>query len=147
MQEQYKTLFVSVHEFLRDSTKIQGNSDIWYWICTTPSCYEPVKDLIHFALSFLARDQNECSVESMIGDIQIVDNTNRPRLSHESATMQEFIRKNGPKPLVSWDLRKRVLNEMWPMGWHFLVAERVGKFQSTVVSSLVSEAESDDFCF
>ena len=108
---------------------------------------EPVKQIIHFALSFLARDQNECSVESMIGDIQAIDNSSRPRLSHECATMQEFIRKNGPKPLASWELRKRVLNEMWPMGWHFLSADRVGKFQSTVVSSLVSEAKSSDFCF
>ena len=32
---------------------------------------------------------------------------NRPRLSHKTATMQEFVRKNGPSPLSSWELRKK----------------------------------------
>ena len=41
--------------------------------------------------------------------------------------------------------RKRVLNEMWPMGWHFLSGDRVRKFQSTVVLSLVSKAKSSVF--
>ena len=88
-------------------------------MCTSSTCFESTKDIIHFALSFLVRDQNECSVESLIGDIQEVDSSNRPRLLHETATMQEFVEKNGPSPLFSWDLRKRTLNQMFPNGWHF----------------------------
>ena len=69
---------------------------------------------IHFALSILLRDQNKCSVESLIGNIQEVDCSNRPSLLHKTATMQEFDRKNGPSPLFPWDLRKRTLNQMFP---------------------------------
>ena len=94
------------------------------------------------------RDQNECSVESLIGDIQEVDCSNRPRLSLETATMQEFVRKNGPSPLFSWDLRKKTLNQMFPNGWHFLVADRVGRFQSRAVSTVIADSKaSDDICF
>ena len=94
------------------------------------------------------RDKNECSVESLIGDIQEIDSSKRPRLSHETATMQEFVRKNGPSPLFSWELRKRTLNQMFPNGWHFLVADRVGRFQSCAVSTVIADSKaSDDFCF
>ena len=31
--------------------------------------------------------------------------------------------------------RKRVLNEMWPMGWHFLSGDQIRKFQSTCLVS------------
>ena len=74
------------------------------------------------------------TVESLIGDIQEIDSSKRPRLLHETATMQEFVRKNGPSPLFSWELRKRTLNQMFPNGWLFLVADRVGRFQSCAVS-------------
>ena len=110
--------------------------------------FSPIKEIIHFALCFLSRDQNECSVESLIGDIQTIDSKTRPRLSHETATMQEFVRQNGPNPLLSKDLRRKALDRMWPKGWHFLVAERIGRFQSaTVLSQLERAKEKDNFCF
>ena len=61
--------------------------------------------------------------------------------------MQEFIRKNGPKPLTSWKLQKRALDHMWSKEWHFLVADRIGRFQFATVNTLISEAKADDFCF
>lgn len=147
LKDQYTTLFIQVQDLLKENGQIQKNSDIWNKICTTASCYECTKDIIYFALCFLVRDQNECSVESLIGDIQEIDSKNRPRLSHKTATMQEFVRKNGPNPLTSWELRKKALDRIWPKGWHFLVADRVGRFQSAVVTSLVSDAKTDDYCF
>ena len=94
------------------------------------------------------RDQNECSVESLIDDMQEVDCSNCPLLLHETATMKAFVRKNGPSPLFSLDLRKKTLNQMFPNGWHFLVADRVGCFQSRAVSTVIADSKaSDDFCF
>ena len=94
------------------------------------------------------QDQNECSVESLIGEIQEVDCSNRPSLLHKTATTQEFVRKNGPLLLFSWDLRKKTLNQMFPNGWHFLVADRVGRFQSRAVSTVIADFKaSDDICF
>ena len=107
LRAQYTTLFISVEDLLKEEGQSHKNSDIWYKICTSSPCFESTKDIIHFALSFLVRDQNECSVESLIGDIQEIDCSNRPRLSHKTATMQEFVRKNGPSPLSSWELRKK----------------------------------------
>ena len=119
LRAQYTTLFINVEDLLKKDGQSHKNSNIWYKICTSSTCFECTKDILHFALSFLVRDQNECSVESLIGDIQEVDSSNRPRLLHETATMQEFVQKNGPSPLFSWDLRKRTLNQMFPNGWRF----------------------------
>ena len=148
LRAQYTTLFISVEDLLKEEGQSHKNSDIWYKICTSSPCFESTKDIIHFALSFLVRDQNECSVESLIGDIQEIDCSNRPRLSHKTATMQEFVRKNGPSPLSSWELRKKNLNQMFPNGWHFLVADRVGRFQSRAVSTAIANSKATDgFCF
>ncbi len=62
---------------------------------------------IHFALSILLRDQNKCSVESLIGNIQEVDCSNRPSLLHKTATMQEFDRKKWSISFVSMGLEEK----------------------------------------
>ena len=37
---------------------------------------------------------------------------------------------------------------MFPNGWHFLVADRVGRFQIRAVSTVIADCKaSDDFCF
>ena len=37
---------------------------------------------------------------------------------------------------------------MFPNGWHFLVADRVGRFQSRAVSTAIANSKAtDDFCF
>ena len=55
---------------------------------------------------------------------------------------------HGPSPLSSWELRKKTLNQMFLNGWHFLVADRVGRFQSRAVSTAIANSKAtDDFCF
>jgi hypothetical protein len=149
LREQYRTLFIAADEIFRQNeNEKRVNNLIWYKICTTPSLYTPIKAIIHFALCFLVRDQNECSVESLIGDIQNVDSSDRPRISHETVTMQEFIKQNGPHPLMSEDLRRKALDSLFPSGWHFLSAERIGKFHSSTVSNHLQKAkEGNNFCF
>ena len=100
LRAQYTTLFINVEDLLKKDGQSHKNSNIWYKICTSSTCFECTKDIIHFALSFLVRDQNECSVELLIGDIQEVDSSNRPCLLHETATMQEFVRKKWPITFV-----------------------------------------------
>ena len=36
---------------------------------------------------------------------------------------------------------------MFPNGWHFLVADRVGRFQSRAVSTVIADCKASDFCF
>ena len=50
---------------------------------------------------------------------------------------------------LSKKFRFSVLDRMWPDGnWHFLVAERIGRFQSETVTNLVSKAKkSNKFVF
>ena len=105
------------------------------------------------ALCFLVRDQNECAVESLIGELTSVDSSSRPRISHETVTKQEFVHRNGPHPLLSKDIRKAALDKLFPKsqfpnGWHFLSSEKIGKFLSTTVSRHKTEAEkANNFCF
>ena len=109
----YRTLFIAADKVFQkhpDSRRI--NNLIWYKVCTNSNIYSPIKEIIQFAFSFLMRDQNECSVESLIGDIQYIDSSDRSRLSHETATMQEFIKQNGPHPL-SEDLRRKSLDHLF----------------------------------
>ena len=60
--------------------------------------------------------------------------------------MQEFVRKNDQSPLFSWELRKKTLNQMSHNGWLFLVADRVGCFQSRAALTVIVDAKHD-FCF
>ena len=105
------------------------------------------------ALHFLVLDQNECSVESLIGHITEVDSSSRPRVSHETVTKQEFVRRNGPHPLLSKEIRKAVLDKIFPIsqfpnGWHFFSADRIGRFHSQTILRHISEAKaSNNFCF
>ena len=88
----------NIHNELSKTTANQMhiNIKIWYKICTTPVIFQTSKEMIHMALCFLARDQNECAVESLIGEIIAVESSSRPRILHETVTKQEFVHRNGP---------------------------------------------------
>ena len=61
---------------------------------------------------------------------------------HDTVTKQQFLIKNGPDPLLSKDLRVKALDRMWPDGqWHFLVGERIERFKSETVSTLITNAK------
>lgn len=67
LKEQYKTFFISASEILKELgqevNRQEVNRSIWYEICTSPVHYSPIKEILHFAMCFLVRDQNGCSVE------------------------------------------------------------------------------------
>ena len=158
LKRQYGNLAMAAFNIYNDLTKattnqIHINSKIWYKICTTPVIYQTNKEIIHMALCFLVRDQNECAVESLIGEISSVDSSSRPRILHETVTKVEFVHRNGPHPLLSKEIRKAALDMLFPKiqfpnGWHFLTCERIGKFHSVTVKRHETEAKnSNDFCF
>ena len=152
LKEQYKTLFITASEILKELgqevNRQEVNRSIWYEICTSPVHYSPIKEILHFAMCFLVRDQNECSVESLIGDIERVDCSDKPRLVHETVTKIMFVKRNGPNPLLSNDVRKKALDRHFPNGWHFEVQQRLGKLHSSVVSRLLKDAKSsNNYCF
>ena len=78
-----------------------------------------------------------------------MDNSSRPRLLHDTAVKQEFVKRNGPAPLLSKEVRRQALKLMFKnKGLHFVTAENIGRFQSRTVHRLVKEAEEkDDYCF
>ena len=135
------------------ANQLHINSKIWYKICTTSVIFQTNKEIIHMALCFLVRDQNECAVESLIGEISSVDSSSRPRISHETVTKVEFVHRNGPHPLLSKEIRKAALDKLFPKiqfpnGWHFLTCERIGKFHSVTVKRHETEAKNaNNFCF
>ena len=77
LRAQYQTLFILVDEICQANGRTNHLKNfIWYQICSTPKNYESIKEIIHVAFCFLVRDQNECSVEALIGDVQDVDSSN-----------------------------------------------------------------------
>ena len=90
------------------------NNAAWYEICSEEENCKDLIGIITFAFEFLIRDGNECSVESLIGDIKHVKDLRRNRLNYDNMLRQLFIRRNGPHPLLSKTLRMKALKAMDP---------------------------------
>ena len=141
LKGQYKLLVDRVDPMLEEKL---SDYELWYKICTDSKIYDSIQEFIGYSIHFLIQDQNECSVESVIGDIQKIDSRFRPRLKHETVEKQEFLTKNGPDPLLSKNLRFKALDRMWPEGWHFLVSEMLGRTQSATVTTLLKHAKKEN---
>ena len=86
---QYRTLFLRASE-IAEELKLRSdysnyswqytNNTIWYKICTNEDSYRGLSEIIDFAFRFLLRDANECTVESLIGDVDFVKGTRRTRI-------------------------------------------------------------------
>lgn len=102
-----------------------------------------------YALRFLIRDGNECSVESLIGDIDLTKSASsnrRSRIIYENLHKQMFIRRNGPHPLLSEHYRKRTLNKLFPSGWNFIKANL--NLPSKAYTTRLNKTKADTtFCF
>ena len=62
-----------------------------------------------FALEFLTRTFNECTVECQVSAISQIETSSRP-LSHENGHKLAFISYNGSHPLVAMDVVEEALN-------------------------------------
>ena len=76
-----------------------------------------------FALKFLTRTFNECTVESQVSAISQIETSSRP-LSHENAHKLDFISKNGSHPLVGMDVVEEFPNFHFEgKPWYFALAK------------------------
>lgn len=144
IMDQFKILCQRVEILKTEKTDLATNTQIWYEILTNKDINTGLKELMDFCLRILVRDQNEGSVETVIGDIQYTDSKSRPRLKHETVFQQEFLKRNDPHPLLSKNFRFKALDMMFPEGWHFLVGDRLGKLQSTTVANALLKAKQEN---
>ena len=91
-----------------------------------------------FALKFLTRTFNECTVESQVSAISQIETSSRS-LSRENAHKLAFISKNGPHPLVAMDVVKEAPNLHFKgKPWHFALAKSK-YYVSKAVDSIFKE--------
>ena len=156
LKSQYKTLYLKACDILKRLKTSQNyqhmavkhiNNLIWYEICTDAAKFQNIKQIIDYALRFFIRDGNKCPVESLIGDVDFVKGTRRTKLEYENMHKQMFIRKNGPHPLLSENVRKCILNKMFQKGWHFIKGANL-TLPSTVYQTKMKKIKyQEDYCF
>lgn len=102
LEQQYKSLFfkmedmanalIQQHKGSKPLSMNQLNMKIWYNVLLNKTELMEIKQ---FAMRFLIRDANERSVESAIGDIEMINASRRSNLSYDHFHKQMFIRQNG----------------------------------------------------
>lgn len=155
--EQYTTLCIiglEMDEAISNADRFHSlkhiNNKIWYDIGTTEVHYADLKRVIEYCLKVLVRDYNECTVESVIGDIAFVKGgkeSRRSRIGYKTHQRQQFVRENGPDPLLSYDVRIEALNRQFQNQrvWNFLKSIRLGNIPSSTFSTLLQLAKANHF--
>lgn len=160
LRAQYTTLCITADE-IAEEIYADGkltlckhiNNCIWYTICSKENHFRGLQAIIDYAMRFLIRDFNECSVESLIGDVEFVKGgkgSRRTRLHYETLHEQMFIRKNGPHPLLSVQLRKEALDRVFEKTkkWKFIISHNFSNMPSKVFASRLQNAKlADNCCF
>ena len=107
-----------------------------YKICIATNCYMNAQEINNYAFRFLIKDQNECLVESLMGAVDDVVILVRNSLSYDTAIKIIFVKRNVPTPFSSQELRKKLLDDMFDVKWHFL------SWRETWSSVLIKETNS-----
>ena len=125
-KERIKAEYVTLQYFAKDveinllkkKSKFH-QEELWFDLLSTEEYLENCLNINEFALKFLTKSFNECTVESQVSAISQIETTSR-RLSHEHAQKLSFISKNGPHPLVAINVVKEALNLFFKgKPWHF----------------------------
>ena len=127
-KERITAEYVTLQYFSKDITrKLQQKKsnfyqeELWYELLTTEEYFINCMNINDFALTFLTRTFNECTVESQVSAISQIEMTLRPLL-HENAQKLAFINKNRPHPLVAMDIVEEALNFHFKgKPWHFVL--------------------------
>ena len=128
--------------FLKAKNNFDATSSekIWYELLTNKEYYEACLNINDFALRFLVRTYNECSVEAEVSNMNAIDTSSRP-LKLITSEKLLFISSNGPHPSVSLTLVEDALNLYFKGNtWHFVLRD-TKYFTSKVVDRRISEAE------
>ena len=128
-KERIKAEYVTLQHFAKDveinllkkKSKFH-QEELWYDLLSTEKYFKNCLNINEFALKFLTRTFNECTVESQVSAISQIETTSR-RLLHEHAQKLAFISKNGPHPLVAVNVVEEPLNLYFKgKPWHFALS-------------------------
>ena len=146
-KERIKAEYVTLQHFAKDveinllkkKSKFH-QEELWYELLSTEEYYKNCLNINEFALKFLTRTFNECTVESQVSAISQIETTSR-RLSHEHAQKLAFISKNGPHPLVAMNVVEEALNLYFKgKPWHFALSSSK-YYTSKAVDSVFKEVK------
>ena len=85
LQAEYRSLLVYFHELTEDKNdKVYTQEELWYELLSNEKYHESCYDIYDFALRFLVRTFNECSVEAQVSFIGQIETSQRP-LKHDMA--------------------------------------------------------------
>ena len=138
---EYATLLVNVSQIkAKNNFDATSSEKVWYELLTNKEYYEACLNINDFALRFLVRTYNECSVEVEVSNMNAIDTSSRP-LKHITSEKLLFISSNGPHPSVSLTLVEGALNLYFKGNkWHFVLRD-TKYFTSKVVDRRIREAE------
>ena len=140
LKAEYATMLVYAEE-LKD---FKSSEDTWYRLLTDERYYGNLKNINEFALRFLTRTTNECTVESQVSAIESIENSSR-RLKHLTAERLSFISTNGPHPYASLKVIEDSLNRYFKSKpWHFVLSN-CKYYTSKVVDRQVQESQDTRF--
>ena len=140
IQAEFITLLINAKELMKDPN-LNSPEKVWYELLTNEKCYTKCLDINEFALRFLTRTFNECSVEAQVSSITSIETSSR-RLKHETAEKLTFISSNGPHSLVALSVIEEALNIYFEgKKWHFILSDSK-YFVSKVVDKLFQDAKS-----
>ena len=117
LKAEYVTVFVNVSTLIQN-TELKTPESIWYELLTQEKYYKTCTNMNEFALRFLTRTFNVCTVESQaINSIE----TSLRHLKNKMTEMLSFISTNGPHPLASLHVIEDALNVHFKgKPWHFV---------------------------
>ena len=104
---EYATILVHVTT-LKGNANIKRCEEFWYQLLSTKEYYENCLNINEFALRFLTRTFNECTVESQGSAIDSIDSS--LNLKHITADKLSFTSSNGPHPLHALNVIEEALD-------------------------------------
>ena len=138
LKAEYVTLQINA-SMIAKQPEVKTPEAFWYELLTIEQYYKTCINVNEFALRFLTRTFNECSVELQVSTINSVDTSSR-RLKHEMAEMLTFISTNGPYPLASLNVIEDALNRHFKeKQWHFVLSNSQ-HYSSKVVDRQIKES-------
>ena len=121
LEAEFQTLLVVV-ALLKSTTDFKTAEDIWIKFLVTEEYYNKMKFLNKFALRFLTRTFNECTVEAQVSTISEIESSKR-HLKRTTGEKLTFIATNGPHPLQSLKVVEDALDMYFDdKPWHFVTS-------------------------
>ena len=113
----------------------------WYELLILENNYKTCININEFALRFLTRTANECTVETQVSSISNIETSSRS-LKHAMGEKLTFISTNGPHPIASLKVVEDAMNIHFKgKPWHFVLSKSK-YYTSKVVEKQIRESEN-----